>query len=127
MLRAGSQTSEVEFVVSSPGLGGSIGCPHHRPQAPRFGTSSDHCCQCWRLGPHCSLQGRTYLSLLWPKSQPRLFPNPRVFLTFISWTMSPMVSWSTCAGHACYAAGRLQGLLGGATAMQEEEEGLYRR
>ena len=41
--------------------------------------------------------------------------------------MSPMVSWSTCAGHACYAAGRLQGLLGGATAMQEEEEGLYRR
>ena len=65
--------------------------------------------------------------LLWPKSQPRLFPNPRVFLTFISWTMSPMVSWSTCAGHACYAAGRLQGLLGGATAMQEEEEGLYRR
>ena len=38
-----------------------------------------------------------------------------------------MVSWSTCAGHACYAAGRLQGLLGAATAMQEEEEGLYRR
>ena len=27
-------------------------------------TSSDHCCQCWRLGPHCSLQGRTYLSLI---------------------------------------------------------------
>ena len=70
---------------------------------------------------------KQFFYLLWPKSQPRLFPNPRVFLTFISWTMSPMVSWSTCAGHACYAAGRLQGGLGGATAMQEEEEGLYRR